>query len=110
MDNLKSDATVLNDIRLLQEIEIVMSIRKSILYHLPCRKEYASKRRSQDNQKKETTDWKKNRDIHSNALDHVCGYITENIVVGKKAVYFNLINDIYKCCIKGVFWFRKSIF
>lgn len=93
---IKETATELDDVELLQDIEVIMAVRGSLLYHNYCKCQYEAKLRAQIRAQKEPSDYLKNRTMHATAMDYVYGYVEEHVVQGGRPLLMDTLHFIYK--------------
>lgn len=97
---LKNTATEMNDVELLQEIQVIMATRGSLLYHHNCKIDYGNKLRSKIRAGKERTEFHHRRTLHATALDYVSGHVEEYVIQEGKPILMETLQFIYKTRLK----------
>ncbi|CAG9771355.1 unnamed protein product [Ceutorhynchus assimilis] len=94
-ENIKSQATEMNDMGLLTKIENLSSQGCPILYHRICLVQFQNKFQSHIASEKEKTDWHMKRDTVSAAFDKICSFVYENIIRNKHSYYLDFLRTLY---------------
>ena len=94
VENIKSKATQLNDLDMLQKIAIFSrGGTKMIVYHNICKINYNNKTRA--TLKKETRPWHTTRDHHKVAFQEVCNFISDNIIHKNNFSFLSFLHTLY---------------
>lgn len=99
-------ATKLDDADFLKQIEVILAMRGSLLYHNFCKNQYQAKLRVQERAAKEPTDYTKNRNMHATAMDYVYGHVEEHVIQGERPLLTDTLHFIYKTRIEDEFKHR----
>lgn len=94
-ENIKSQATELNDVILIRKIECLSSQECPISYHRICVVQYQNKFQSHITSQKEKTNWHMKRDTASIAFDKICSFVEENIMRNKHVYYLDFLRTLY---------------
>lgn len=98
IEHLKSNATFLNDLPMLQKIAELQSGNKLIFFHNICNVLYQNK--CKEAKQTTRTDWHSTRDKHRIAFQEICAFISDNIVNKKQCYLLNSICTLYSECLK----------